>query len=67
MKVNKSAVRCVLEGTLIGAAGMIPGASGGMLAVAFGGMYDELPMTGVQRPIRIDYAAYKLETFSFHR
>ena len=36
MKVNKSAVRCVLEGTLIGAAGMIPGASGGMLAVAFG-------------------------------
>lgn len=36
MKVSKSAMRCVLEGTLIGAAGMIPGASGGMLAVAFG-------------------------------
>lgn len=36
MKVTKSAVRCILEGTLIGAAGMIPGASGGMLAVAFG-------------------------------
>ena len=36
MKVTKSFVRCVLEGTLIGAAGMIPGASGGMLAVAFG-------------------------------
>lgn len=36
MKVTKSAVRCVLEGTLIGATGMIPGASGGVLAVAFG-------------------------------
>lgn len=36
MKVSKSAVRCILEGMLIGAAGMIPGASGGMLAVAFG-------------------------------
>ena len=36
MKVNKSAVRCALEGALIGAAGMIPGASGGVLAVAFG-------------------------------
>ena len=36
MKVTKSAVRCVLEGALIGAAGMIPGASGGILAVAFG-------------------------------
>ena len=36
MKVSKSAVRCIVEGTLIGAAGMIPGASGGMLAVAFG-------------------------------
>ena len=36
MKVTKSAVRSVLEGTLIGAAGMIPGASGGVLAVAFG-------------------------------
>ena len=36
MKVDKSAVRCALEGALIGAAGMIPGASGGVLAVAFG-------------------------------
>ena len=36
MKVSKSAVRCVLEGALIGSAGMIPGASGGMMAVAFG-------------------------------
>ncbi len=36
MKVSKSAVRCILEGALIGSAGMIPGASGGMMAVAFG-------------------------------
>ena len=36
MKVTKSAVNRVLEGTIIGAVGMIPGASGGMIAVAFG-------------------------------
>ena len=36
MKISKSAAQCILEGMLIGSVGMIPGASGGVLAVAFG-------------------------------
>ncbi len=36
MKANKTIANKLLEGAIIGAVGMIPGASGGVLAVAFG-------------------------------
>ena len=34
------------------------------LSLAFGGMYDELPMGCEEYPVQINYAAYTLETFS---
>ena len=37
---SRNTLQAVLEGTLIGAAGLIPGASGGIMAVAFG-VYQE--------------------------
>ena len=37
---GRNTLQAVLEGTLIGAAGLIPGASGGIMAVAFG-VYQE--------------------------
>ena len=35
------------------------------LSLAFGGMYDELPLGDVQTPITVDYSQYCLEEFSF--
>lgn len=34
------------------------------LSIAFGGMYDELPMDNVNTPITLDYSEFHLEEFS---
>ena len=34
------------------------------LSLAFGGMYDELPMEGPERPITLNYSEFRLEEFS---
>lgn len=37
------------------------------LSLAFGGMYDELPMADDAHPMHINYAEYTLEEFAFPR
>lgn len=35
------------------------------LSIAFGGMYDELPMDDTHTPVVLDYSEFCLEEFSF--